>query len=58
MPKRQIWTLFIIKLIMSKIYMPGEFIKNKNEFQLGIGTYLVEDKIYATIKGTLLLIDN
>jgi len=43
---------------MSKIYMPGEFIKNKNEFQLGIGTYLVEDKIYATIKGTLLLIDN
>lgn len=33
--------------------MPGEFIKNKNDLQLGIGTNLVEDKIYATIKGTV-----
>lgn len=33
--------------------MPGEFLKNKNEFELGIGTYLANDKIYAAIKGTI-----
>ncbi|CAD8140128.1 unnamed protein product [Paramecium pentaurelia] len=38
---------------MQKVYFPGELIRHKNELQSGIGTYVKDDKIYASMQGSL-----